>query len=627
MKRLSFVLLIVVLFAGATTSFAQYTGGPVNFSAGVVAGMPAYNAVRIAGMAEWVYDTNLIGPAGPTVLTGVASSTATMAFQVTYSTTIANKTLAFVPAAPNCPNTFSGTLTLAPASNIGIQVSVANIACAGGASTSTTVSWTASGSTLNIVFSSVSTNAAQTPTVTLGTAVPAAPVVTIRGVRLNVAALGATPAVSTLTASYNAYPAANLAVVLPGPPATLTVATAIVAGLGSVSRLSGNTDSNFYFITIPGSKVNSAFGTCNTAMGDICGTNLSIRPKSSYGQCNIRAIPQSGAAGGSVIITGDGKIDTSGLNDFGGNGGANALGIKVTEGAPGILATKAQELARSPGATEVDNGARLRIDFTGLPSQAVVAAAEQVSASQNDNLAQPASGLTVDLVGANYCAVGSCPQYNQAIADVRAASGGALTLEYEVTGNTGSSTGNMSSVIIPFFVFRTSLPVDLSTVNISVRLGPVLGSNVVRFSDTAQSAFVATVTVTACTSRLFFPFVTNMAGWDTGIYVANAGQSDQQNTGQSGACTASFFNGSTTGTTPVKASASPTLGPGQSFSFTASDPTLGKPGFQGYVTVNCMFQYSYGLAFVITGYGSVSAGTAPSGTAYLAISPYFGTVP
>jgi hypothetical protein len=609
MKRLSFVLLIVVLFAGATTSFADFTntsGAPVYFSASVAAGSPATNPVRIGGMAEWVYDVQLIqqGVAGPVVLTNSTGATATLNIQVVYTAPISNRVLSYIPTAGNCYTGFAPG-TLVPASSTGIQVMLANVTCSGaGGATATTISWAASGPTLNIIFS-VPNN----QSVMLGSASYTAATITVKGVRLNVAALGATPSLATLTATLNAYPAANAQITAPSP-ATLTVATSIVSGLGSASRLGGTTDTALYFINIPGGSVNSNFGSCNMAAGDICGASRTINSKDNFPQCNIRAIPQGASAGGSVIITGDSLIDRNGANNFGGNGGANAIAIRIMEGAPGILTTKAQELARSPGATEVDNGARIRIDFNGMPSQMVIAAPEQVAASENSNYAvNPASGLTVDLVSANYC---------QAIADVRAASGGAVTFEYEVTNNTGSATGIASSIIIAFFAFRTSTPVDLSTINISVRLSPILGSSIVRFSD-QQSAFTATVSVTACTTRLLFPFVTNMAGFDTGVYLLNGGQSESSNSGQIGSCTVRFFNGSTSGTTAVKAATLPSQGPGQSFSFTVSDPTLGLPGFQGYVIANCPFQYAYGLAYIMSAYGSVAVGSAPPGTAYLAL--------
>jgi hypothetical protein len=622
MKRLSFVLLIVVLFAGATTSFADFTntttGTATTFSAALVSAAP--NPVRIGGMAEWVQDVQLTQiSAAPAVLTNATGATQTLTIQITYSSTITNKVFIFTPSVANCPAGMpvGSTLNLpviAAASFVGIGVTIANIGCG---VANTTVSWNVSGPLLNIVFTTLNNG-----TIILGNVgVPA--VITVRGVRLNVAALGATPNLTTLTATFNAYPDVNAQITAPSP-ATLTVATSIVAGLGSISRLSSTTDAVLWFLKAPLNAVNTTFGACSGT--DICNTAITIVPKSSIAQCNMRAIPQSGAAGGSVILTGDNAYTRSGYADFGGNNqNTNAIGIKITEAYPGILSTRAQEIAKTAagaGATnsEADSGVRVRFDISGLPAQVVVGAAEQVDAlTENANTVNRASGLKVDLVSANFCSSGSCATFNQAIVDVRAASGGTVTFEYEITANSGLGTGVASSVIIPFWLWRTSTPVDVSTVTISVRLGPVLGGSIVRFSDSAQTAQTAAVTVTVCATRLLFPFVTNMAGFDTGIYLLNGGQSESDNSGQSGACAVRFFDGSTPGTTPAKSSTLPSLGPGQSFSFTTSDPTLGRPGFQGYVIATCPFQYAYGLAYVTVGFGSAAVGSAPPGTAYLAL--------
>jgi hypothetical protein len=371
------------------------------------------------------------------------------------------------------------------------------------------------------------------------------------------------------------------------------------------------------FYKITDRVVNSTFAACAGAT-DICNATMTINPKSAYTNCGFRAIPQSASAGGTVIITGnENTIDRTGANNFGSNGGANAIGIKIVEGYPGALTSKTDEGNKS-NAAEADNGTRIRIDFSGLPAQVVVGAPIRVL-SANAQPAATVSGLSMDLVGNTQCAVGACGGPQTALADVRSASGGAVTVEYEVTANTGGAAGSASGIHIPIFLWYATTPVDLSTINISVRLGPILGSTIVRFSD-QQTASTATVNVTSCSTELFYPFVTNTAGFDTGIYVLNGGQARGGNTGQSGTCTARFFDGSTTGTTAVKTSTLPTLGPGQSFSFTASDATLGKPGFgNGYVQVTCNFEAGHGAAYVTFGFGTAAVGSAPPGTLYLAL--------
>jgi len=610
--RSALVLAVVLLLAGATTSFAQ-----VIFAAS--AGNPQ---VRVGGITEAVGDVTLSSTNGGTVAgTGaVTPGPNTLVITLTYSTTITNKSLAGTNVVGNLPAGATATLAIPAATTLGMNVAVNNITVGGAAATN--VAWQASGSTLTLTITNVA--AAAGIAFNNGGAAPVGvnTTITIHGVRLNAAGLGMPPAIPTVSTFLNTAPSANLQ--LAAGSTSLTVGT-LANALGSVSRLGGSTVSagaeKFY--SVGAGLVCSNYAAPACAAGTVLNTALTVNPKSSYTNCGFKAIPQGAAAGGNVVITGDdatGTIGRTAANDFGGNGGSNAIGIKIAEAYPGAFTSKGDEGLKS-NAAEVDNGTRVRIDFSGLPAQVVVVGAERVLAANNP--ATMASGLSMDLWGATYCTAGavpaSCGTPHTAIGDVKSPSGGALTFEYEVTNNAGTTTGIASSIIIPFWLFRSSTPVDLTTINIAVTLGPRLGTAVVRFSD-QQTASTATVAVTACSTDLFYPFVTNIAGFDTGLYVVNGGQTREGASGQSGACTARFFDGSTTGSTAVKSSTLPTLGPGQSYSFTASDATLGKPGFgNGYVQITCPFESAHGAAYVTFGFGTAAVGSAPPGTMYLAL--------
>jgi len=618
--RSALVLAAVLLLAGATTSFAQFTGpvGGIGLTTALSSTSP--NPVRIAGGAEWVTDILAWQTAvGPAVLTSGAA-TSTLTYQLAYNAPISNKVLGYFPANVNCVALSSpyAALTVAPAapSPIGIQVVINNITCSGVSnadptkSTGTTISWSVSGSVLNIL---ISTTTGQT--VTLGpTATTVA--ITVRGVRLNVAALGAAPTVTVLTSTLAAYPSGlvNLAT------ASFNVATSIVPGLSGVSQISASGDGGLWFIKLPANTTNTSFGACNTLAGDVCNAVIQI-PGRATSACNIRAIPQGGAAGASVLLTGDSVFDRSGQNNFGGNGAsANAIGIKITEGAPGILTTKAIEAGKSAGVTEVDTGVRIRFDISGLPANVVVGAAEQVSAAaENTNTAYvSASGLTVDLVNSNYCTAGSCGPANQGVIDVRAGSGGGVAFEYEVSGNTGGVSGVPASVIIPFWLWKTTGIVDPSTVTIAVKLGPILGGNVLRFNDAVQTTQTATQGIGACTTDLFYPWLLNTSGFDTGILILN-GTSDQQ-----GTCSV-VFRETVAGDVKSKTTTTPIIKARTNFVFTVSDSTYGNPGMgNGFARITCNFEGAHGVAYVSIGYGTGSTltqqiGPAPIGTVYLAL--------
>jgi hypothetical protein len=631
--RSALVLAVVLLLAGATTSFAQ-----VIFSAS--AGNPQ---VRIGGMSETVGDITLTASGLATFPAGSGNAVITL----TYSTTISNKTTASstatcvfgavcgtaagtaVPATTGVVPANAMVIGPAAGSTMGIVVYVKNLAAG---TANTTINWTVAGNTLTITFAP----AAGGTIAFFNGVVNAA--ITIHGVRLNAAGLGIPPTLPTVSTFVNTTPSANLQ--LAAGSTSLTVGTLAVT-LGSVSRISGSTNINDAYYGLINTLVTNTFGAptaigtatkAGTCGGTACNTAINLNPKSSYTNCGFRSIPEGAAAGGTVIITGDEPtIWRTGARDFGSNGGNNGIGIKIVEGYPGALTSVTDEKGKSGDAAvwptgithEVDGGTRIRIDLTGVPAQVVAGSPIRVVAS-NATAVTNVSGLSADLNGNTQCSVGSCgttgtsPQ--TALADVRSPSGGALSVEYEVTSNTGGTSGTASGIAIPIFLWQSSSPVDLGTINISVRLGPILGSTVVRFSD-GQTASTSTVSIGTCNTELFYPFVTNTAGFDTGIYVVNGGQTRSGSSGESGTCTARFFDGSTTGSTAVKSSTLPTLGPGQSFSFTASDATLGKPGFgNGYVQITCTFEYAHGAAYVTFGYGSAAVGSAPPGTMYLALA-------
>jgi len=608
--RSALVLAVVLLLAGATTSFGQ-----VIFSAS--AGNPQ---VRIGGMAETVGDATLTSNGGNVPGTAAVTPGPTqMVLTMTYSTAITNASLTGTNTPGNCLAGDNPSIGIPAVAPIGITVTINNINCAA----VTNITWAASGNTLTVTILNVAAAGGVTfKHVVAGTNTS----VTVHGVRINASSLGMPPALPTVSVFVNTTPSANIQ--LAAGSTSLTVGTLINA-LGSVTKIGGSTNSNDAFYNINTVTVTSAYGAPTTpgtagakgvgvCGGTACNAYIALLPKAAYTNCGFKGIPQGASAGGLVIITGDEPtIDRAGGNNFGSNGGYNAIGLKIVEGYPGALTSRTDENNKS-NAAEVTNGSRIRIDFSGLPAQVVVATPIQVVSSQAAAVSA-VSGLSMDLLQQTQCGVGTCLAHTRALAQVLAPSGGALQIDYEVTANTGGAAGTASGIVIPIFLFQATSPVDLSTINISVRLGPILGSNIVRFSD-AQTPGTTTVAVTSCSTDLFYPFVTNVAGFDTGLYVVNGGQTRSGSSGQSGTCTARFFDGSTTGSTAVKSSTLPTLGPGQSFSFTASDATLGKPGFgNGYVQITCNFEGGHGAAYVTFAFGTAAVGSAPPGTLYLAL--------
>jgi hypothetical protein len=133
--------------------------------------------------------------------------------------------------------------------------------------------------------------------------------------------------------------------------------------------------------------------------------------------------------------------------------------------------------------------------------------------------------------------------------------------------------------------------------------------------NTASNLF----SINSCTCNLLFPFVSNQAGFDTGIAIANT-TADTLNgvVPQQGLVTLTYYGNTTGGgaapPTAVTTSQVPaggelifTLSGGGGFGIPAT------PGFQGYIIAQADFQYCHAFAFIS------DAGAQKLAEGYLAI--------
>ena len=105
------------------------------------------------------------------------------------------------------------------------------------------------------------------------------------------------------------------------------------------------------------------------------------------------------------------------------------------------------------------------------------------------------------------------------------------------------------------------------------------------------------------TTRLLFPYVTNQAGFDTGISVSNTGLDSSGIVGKGGTCTVRYY-GQTTGggAAPAAQTTNAPIPPGGQLVFLLSGGgglgIAGTPGFQGYIEVDCAFPFAHGFGFL-----------------------------
>lgn len=185
--------------------------------------------------------------------------------------------------------------------------------------------------------------------------------------------------------------------------------------------------------------------------------------------------------------------------------------------------------------------------------------------------------------------------------------GGAGSFTWEVFGQDPNQIDTLSFGVS--FAYRTANnPGTSPGISVNGSFAPVGGGNTMsstapipRFAD--QSTALATVGIFTCQTTLLFPFVSNQAGFDTGVAIANTSADVFGTAPQTGNCELNYYGGTTGGgAAPAKQTTTTPLAGGQLATFTLSsggtNGIAATPGFQGYMIAACGFRYAHGFAFI-----------------------------
>jgi hypothetical protein len=194
--------------------------------------------------------------------------------------------------------------------------------------------------------------------------------------------------------------------------------------------------------------------------------------------------------------------------------------------------------------------------------------------------------------------------------------GGAGTATWEVLRDDFTATGDVPFLVIIDYTPNSSAGIPaLGTGAVAGSYGP-LSTAATAISDNLQPRFVDRsedidfVTINSCATNLLWPYVTNQAGFDTGMVISNTSMDPFGTATQEGPCTINYY-GNSSGATPPAADTTPTVGAGGFAVWTLSSgggvKPYGKPiegvinsapGFEGYVIAQCQFQFAHGYAFI-----------------------------
>jgi hypothetical protein len=196
---------------------------------------------------------------------------------------------------------------------------------------------------------------------------------------------------------------------------------------------------------------------------------------------------------------------------------------------------------------------------------------------------------------------------NVPIAEVSLSNGTGTAVWEVVNTNPNTSEQFRFAVYVTYTanVAQNSPLPGTSTVNLSFAPTSTSGAasstlSIPRFAGDSSAARNI-LTINICRTILLYPYITNQAGFDTGLTIANTSQ-DPYTTGsnatgaQSGSCKLTYYGGTT---------AAPTTPPGPSDTGNIAAGTVWvntlqtiAPNFQGYMFAVCNFQFAHGFAFI-----------------------------
>jgi len=356
--------------------------------------------------------------------------------------------------------------------------------------------------------------------------------------------------------------------------------------------------------------------------------STSVAAPTSFGQCNSQTLAQTTLLTFKELFASAFKtrVDPTVTNQTAvGPGQGSALvqtkpgTIYNSESGFTLSATPASGPAQVAVGTAglADFGTRFTAVFNNIPAGARVFVSQYGLALNTAGTAYTsdvsggaswAQAITADTVPDG---TGTIPSATQFSTTVLAPGGTGLIHVVEITPSSGNTaTASWESIAnsptaIDTYVFGVYITYVASpgtnspaagTGTVNLRYGPASTvttasstANVPRFLDTSSAKNAISIGI--CRTILLYPFITNQAGFDTGIAISNTSTDPFGTTPQAGTCSLNWYGAAA----PATATTTPSVGTATAYTALAS---VTVPGFQGYMIAVCNFQYAHGFAFI-----------------------------
>jgi len=291
-----------------------------------------------------------------------------------------------------------------------------------------------------------------------------------------------------------------------------------------------------------------------------------------------------------------------------------------------------------------DTGTRLRAVFNNVPSNVrIFVSTSSVFSSPNSQ----AVLVTTDPNGAtatNPSIVGTTPVAPPGSITINCAGTGSPAVEVPITAGTGTAVWEVVSADqsnLDTLVFQAAYAYvanasagqpGLGQSTVTGTFAPVYtasNAGTATFGTPSIPRFVAGTAsaqnfflLSACSTNLLFPFVTNQAGFDTGIAIANTSQDPfSSSNANNGTCKLNYY-GTLPNSAPLTTTSETTdrdVAAGATLTMVLSSGggygLKGNPNMQGYIIAQCNFRFAHGFAFITDG----PIGQARVAEGYLAV--------
>ena len=260
-----------------------------------------------------------------------------------------------------------------------------------------------------------------------------------------------------------------------------------------------------------------------------------------------------------------------------------------------------------------DFGTRLKATFNNVPAgvRIFVTSSNQVAAPTNPG-SNAITSYAVSVGGDGSASDGTAfipPTYAVDAQSEVTIVAGTGTAVWEVVNTNPNATETFSFGVFISYTAATATNTPLpGTATVTLTYAPTATSGaasstlpIPRFSS-GNTAFTGSVfTINVCRTILLYPYITNQAGFDTGLTVANTSMdpftvAPNVTGAQNGACTFTYYGGTTAA--PLVPPASTNTGNIAAGTVWANTLGTVAPSFQGYAFAVCNFQFAHGFAFI-----------------------------